>query len=109
MNAQARHTKKPKRCIEKQAYNPLPYRKSMRIATTPRHSMAEETCSSMEGSRSEHDTSNSSSANLSSESKRISNKVHIQTKVGDAQVASSTIKKMPKLIQSKRTFIKSLE
>ncbi len=109
MNAQARHMKKPRRRIEKQAYNPLPCRKSLRIVTTPRRSMAEETCSLMEGSRSERDTSNSNSDNPSSESKRMNNKVRIQTKVGDAQVASSIVKKMPKLIQSKRTPIKSLE
>jgi hypothetical protein len=109
VSAQVRHTKKPRRHIEKQAYNPLPYQKSLRITITPHRSMAEETCSLMEGSRSKHDTSSSSSDNPSSESKRTNNKVHIQTKVGDAQVASSTSKKMPKLIQSKRTPIKSLE
>jgi len=109
MSAQARHTKKPRRRIEKQAYNPLPYRKSMHIATTPRRSMAEATCSLMEGSRGKRDTSNSSSDNPSSESNRTNNKVRIQTLVGDAQVASSTAKKMPKLIQSKRTPIKSPE
>jgi hypothetical protein len=70
VSAQARHMKKPRRHIEKQAYNPLPCRKSLRIATTPRRSMAEETCSLIEGSRSERDTSNSSSNNLSNESKR---------------------------------------
>ncbi len=109
MSAQARHTKKPRQRIEKLAYNPLPCRKSLRIATTPRRSMAEETCSLMEGSRSERDTSSSSSNNPSSESKRTNNKVHIQTKVGDAQVALSTSKKMPKLIQSKRIPITSPE
>ncbi len=109
MSAQARHTKKPRRRIEKQAYNPLPCRKSLCIATTPRYSMAEETCSLMEGSKSERDTSSSSSDNPSSESNRTNNKVRIQTLVGDAQVASSTTKKMPKLIQSKRTPIKSPE
>ncbi len=102
MSAQARHTKKPKQHIEKLAYNPLPCRKSLRIATTPHRSMAEETCSLMEGSRSERDTSSSSSDNPSNESKRTNNKVRIQTKVGDAQVALSTAKKMPKLIQSKQ-------
>jgi len=109
VNAQARHTKKPRRRIEKQAYNPLPYRKSLRIVTTSRRSMVEETCSLMEGSRSERDTSSSSSDNPSSESNRTNNKVRIQTLVGDAQVASSTTKKMPKLIQSKQTPIKSPE
>ncbi len=109
VSAQVRHTKKPRRCIEKQAYNPFPCRKSLRIATTPRRSMAKETCLLMEGSRSERDTSSSSSDNPSSESKRTNNKVRIQTKVGDAQVALSTTKKMPKLIQSKRTPIKSLK
>ncbi len=109
MSAQARHTKKLRRHIEKQAYNPLPCRKSLRIATTLRRSMAEETCSLMEGSRSERDTSSSNSDNPSNESKQTNNKLRIQTKVGDAQVASSTTKKMPKLIQSKRTPIKSLE
>jgi hypothetical protein len=116
VSAQARHTKKPRQRIEKLAYNPLPCRKSLRIATTPRCSMAEEMCSLMEGSRSKRDTSSSSSNNPSSESnnpssesKRTNNKVRIQTKVGDAQVASSTAKKMPKLIQSKRMPIKSPE
>jgi hypothetical protein len=116
VNAQARHTKKPRQCIEKLAYNPLPCQKSLRIATTSRCSMAEETCSLMEGSKSEHDTSSNSSDNPSSESnnpssesKRTNNKVRIQTKVGDAQVASSTAKKMPKFIQSKRMPIKSPE
>jgi hypothetical protein len=116
VSAQARHTKKPRQRIEKLAYNPLPCRKSLHIATTPRRSMVEETCSLMEGSRSKRDTSNSSSDNPSSESnnpsresKRTNNKVRIQTKVGDAQVASSTTKKMPKLIPSKRMLIKSPE
>ncbi len=123
MSAQARHTKKPRQRIEKLAYNPLPCRKSLRIATTPCRSMAEETCSLMEGSRSERDTSSNSSDNPSSESnnpssesnnpssesKRTNNKVCIQIKVGDAQVALSTAKKMPKLIQSKRIPIKSPE
>jgi hypothetical protein len=63
----------------------------------------------MEGSKSKCDTSNSSLANPNNESKQTSNKVRIQTKVGDVQVALSTIKKMPKLIQSKRTLIKSPE
>jgi hypothetical protein len=71
--------------------------------------MAKETCSSMEGSRSERNMFSSNSANPSNESKQTSNKVHIQIKVGEAQVASSTTKKMPKLIQSKRMFIKSQE
>jgi len=109
VSTQVRHTKKPRRHIEKQAYNPLPCRKSLRIATTPRRSMAEETCSLMEGSKSERDTSSNSSDNPSSESNRTNNKVRIQTLVGDAQVASLTAKKMPKLIQSKRTPIKSPE
>ncbi len=109
MSAQARHMKKPRRRIEKQAYNPLPCRKSLHIATISRHSMAEKMCLLMEGSRSERDTSNSSSNNPSSESNRTNNKVHIQTLVGDAQVASSIAKKMPKLIQSKRMPIKSPE
>jgi hypothetical protein len=109
VSAQARHTKKPKRRIEKQAYNPLPCRKSLHITTAPRRSMAEETCSLMEGSRSERDTSSSSSDNPSSESNQTNNKVRIQTLVGNAQVASSTTKKMPKLIQSKWTPIKSPE
>jgi hypothetical protein len=116
VSAQARHTKKPRQHIEKLAYNPLPCRKSLRIATTPRHSMAEETCSLMEGSKSERDTSSSSSDNPSSESnnprkesKQTNNKVRIQTKVGDAQAASSTTKKMPKLTPSKRMPIKSTE
>ncbi len=109
MSAQARHTKKPRRCIEKQAYNLIPCRKSLRIATTPRRSMAEETCSLMEGCRSERDTSSSGLNNPSSESNRTNNKVRIQTLVGDVQVASSTAKKMPKLIQSKRMPIKSPE
>ncbi len=61
VSAQTRHTKKPRQRIEKLAYNPLPYRKSLRIATTPCRSMAEATCSLMEGSRSERDTSSSSS------------------------------------------------
>ncbi len=104
MSAQARHTKKPIQRIEKLGKNPLPCRKSLRITTTPRRSMAEETCSLMEGSRRERDTSSSSSDNPSSESsnpsresKRTNNKVRIQTKVGDAQAASSTTKKMLKL------------
>jgi hypothetical protein len=63
----------------------------------------------MEGSKSERDTSNSNSDNPSSESNRTNNKVHIQTLVGDAQVALSTAKKMPKLIQSKQTPFKSLD
>ncbi len=109
MSAQARHTKKPRQHIEKLAYNPLPCRKNLRIATTPRRSMAEETCSLMEGSKSERDTSSSSSDNSSNESKRTNNKVRIQTKVGDAQVALSITKKMPKLIQSKRIPITSPE
>jgi len=109
VSAQARHTKKPRRCIEKQAYNPFPYRKSLCIAITPRRSMVEETCSLMEGSRNECDTSSSNSDNPSSESNRTNNKVRIQTLVGDAQVASLTAKKMPKLIQSKRMPIKSPE
>jgi hypothetical protein len=69
--------------------------------------MAKEMCLSMEGSRSERNMFISSSANPSSESKQTSNKVHIQTKVGDVQVASSKAKKMAKLIQSKQMFIKS--
>jgi hypothetical protein len=108
VSAQARHTKKPIQRIEKLAYNPLPCQKSLHIVTTPRRSMAEETCSLMEGSKSERDTSSSSSDNPSSESnnpskesKRTNNKVRIQTKVGDAQATSSTTKKMPKLIPSK--------
>jgi hypothetical protein len=116
VSAQARHTKKPIQRIEKLAYNPLPCRKSLRITTTSRHSMAEETCSLMEGSRSKCDTSNSNSDNPSSESnnpsresKRTNNKVRIQTKVGDAQVTSSTVKKMPKLTPSKWMPIKSAE
>jgi len=109
VSAQARHTKKPRQHIEKLAYNPLPCRKNLRIATTPRRSMAEETCSLMEGSKSERDTSSSSSDNPSNESKRTNNKVRIQTKVGDAQVALSITKKMPKLIQSKRIPITSPE
>jgi hypothetical protein len=109
VSAQARHTKKPRQHIEKLAYNPLPCRKNLRIATTPRRSMAEETCSLMEGSKSERDTSSSSSDNSSNESKRTNNKVRIQTKVGDAQVALSITKKMPKLIQSKRIPITSPE
>jgi hypothetical protein len=109
VSAQARHMEKPKRRIEKQAYNPLPCRKSLRIVTTPCCNMAEETCSLMEGSKSERDTSSSSSDNPRSESNRTNNKVRIQTLVGDAQVASSTAKKMPKLIQSKWTPIKSPE
>ncbi len=109
MNTQVRHMKKPIQHIEKQAYNPLPYRKSLRIATTPHHSMVEETCSSMEGSRSECDMSSNSSTNPSSESKRPSDKVCIQTKASNVQVALSTTKKMPKLIESKWTLIKSLK
>jgi hypothetical protein len=81
----------------------------MRMATTLHCSMGEEMCSSMEGSRSERNISSSSSANPSNESKQTTNKVRIQTKVGEVQVASSTTKKMPKLIQSKRMFIKSQE
>jgi len=79
VNAQARHMKKPGQLIEKQAYNPFPCQKILRIATTPRYSVAKETCSSMEGSRSERDTSNSSSANPSSEFKKTRNDVRIQT------------------------------
>jgi len=109
VSAQVRHTKKPRRRIEKQAYNPLPYQKSLHIATTPHRSMVEETCSLMEGSRSKRDTSSSSSDNPSSESNRTNNKVRIQTLVGDAQVASSIAKKMPKLIQSKQILVKSPE
>jgi hypothetical protein len=114
VSAQARHTKKPRQCIDKLAYNPLPCRKSLRIATTPRHSMVEETCSLMEGSGSKRNTSNSSSDNPSSESnnpslesKRTNNKVRTQTKVRDAQAASSTAKKMPKLTPSKQMPTKS--
>jgi hypothetical protein len=116
VSAQARHTKKPRQRIEKLAYNPLPCRKSLRIATTLRHSMAEETCSLMEGFGSERDTSSSSSDNPSSESnnpspesKQTNNKVRIQTKVRDARAASSTAKKMPKLTPSKHLPTKSLE
>ncbi len=117
MSAQARHTKKPRQRIEAKAgYNPLPCRKNLHIATTLRHSMAEETCSLMEGSGSERDTSNSSSDNPSSESnnpspesKQTNNQVRTQTKVRDAQAASSTAKKNPKLTPSKRMPTKSPE
>ncbi len=117
VSAQARHTKKPRHCIEAKAgYNPLPCRKSLRIATTSRSSMVEETCSLLERSGSERDTSSSSSDNPSSESnnpspksKRTNNQVRTQTKVRDVQVASSTAKKNPKLTPSKRMPTKSPE
>ncbi len=101
---------------QKQATIHSPAERSLRIATTPCHSMAEETCSLLEGSGSERDTSSSNSDNPSSESnnpspksKRTNNQVRTQIKVRDAQGASSTAKKMPKVTPSKQMPTKSPE